>query len=77
MEVIFFPFVFLTLLIPIALSILSTVFWIWMIVDCAVNEPSHDNNKVVWILIIIFTHFIGALIYFLARRQQRIMEYGR
>jgi nitrate reductase gamma subunit len=46
-------------------------FWIWMIIDCATNEPSTGNDKVVWILIILFTHIIGALIYYFARRRQR------
>lgn len=74
MEIIFLPF---ALFIPFFFVIIPTIFWIWMIVDCAVNEPGHDNNKIVWILVILLTHFIGALIYFLARRQQRINEYGR
>jgi len=46
-------------------------FWIWMIVDCATHEPSTGNDKVVWIIIIVFTHFIGALIYYFARRRPR------
>ena len=58
----------------VAMGILSTGFWIWMIVDCAVNEPSKGSNKVVWVLIIVFTHVIGALIYFFARRPKRVIE---
>lgn len=72
-SIIFFPFF---LMFPLAIILIGTIFWIWMLVDCAVNEPAHDNNKIVWILIIIFTHFIGALIYFLVRRNQRIYELG-
>jgi hypothetical protein len=53
------------------------VFWIWMIIDCATNEPTAGNEKVVWILVIVFTHLIGALIYLLVRRPQRIRETGR
>jgi len=52
-------------------------FWIWMLIDCATNEPSAGNEKIVWILVIIFAHWIGALIYFLARRPTRIREVGR
>lgn len=55
----------------------GTAFWIWMLVDCATNEDSQGNDKVVWILIIVFTHWIGALIYLLARRPKRIEELGR
>lgn len=53
------------------IGLLGTVFWIWMLVDAAVNEPSTGTDKVVWVLIILFTHFIGALIYFFVRRMNR------
>ena len=52
-------------------------FWIWMLVDCATKEADTGNNKVVWILVIALTHFIGALIYLFVRRPQRIAELGR
>lgn len=59
------------------LGLLVTGFWIWMIIDCAVNETNEGNTKIVWILIIIFTHGLGALLYFLIRRPQRKAELGR
>jgi hypothetical protein len=61
----------------VALAILSTIFWIVTLIDCAVNEPSEGNDKVIWILILIFTHALGALIYRLARRPERIRLYGK
>ena len=57
--------------------IAAGLFWIWMIVDCATNEPSEGNGKIVWILIILFASWVGAIIYYLARRPKRIEEYGR
>ena len=51
-------------------------FWIWMLVEAATKEPSQGNEKIVWILVIIFTHWIGALIYFLVRRPERIRTCG-
>jgi hypothetical protein len=67
----------LLILFPILLVGLAlVVFWIWMLVDCATKEPSQGNDKIVWILIIVFTHWIGALIYFLVRRPQRKKEFG-
>jgi prolipoprotein diacylglyceryltransferase len=59
------------------IAILGSVFWIWMIVDCAANEPSGNNDKIVWLLVIIFVHFVGALIYYLVRRPERIRLFGR
>jgi hypothetical protein len=69
-----FPFLIFIPLILVGLALL--VFWIWMLVDCATKEPSQGNDKVVWILIIVFTHWIGALIYFFVRRPQRKKEFG-
>lgn len=47
-------------------GIAVTAFWIWMLVDCAQRTfpPQDQNTKVLWILIIVFTHWIGALIYY-------------
>ena len=55
----------------------GTVLWVWMIVDCATKEPSEGNDKIVWILVIVFTTWIGALIYLLVRRPKRIQMYGK
>ena len=48
-----------------------------MLVDCASNEPSEGNDKIVWILVILFTFFIGAAIYYLVRRPERMRNHGR
>jgi Phospholipase_D-nuclease N-terminal len=45
-------------------------FWIWMIVDCATNESLRGTEKIVWLLIVILLHALGALIYFLAGRKK-------
>jgi hypothetical protein len=54
----------------------GTIFWVVMIIECATKEPNLGNDKLIWILIIIFTHWIGALIYYFVRRPQRIQELG-
>ena len=59
------------------IGLAGTAFWVWMIIDCATKERSEGNDKVIWILIILLTHVIGALIYFFARRPARIREFGR
>ncbi len=48
-----------------------------MLIDCLMKEPSEGNDKLVWALVIIFTHWLGALIYLIARRPQRIAKFGR
>lgn len=67
----------LSFLLVLPVTLLCMAFWIWMLVDCALNEPSEGNDKLVWIIIILFANFIGALIYFLARRPQRKAKYGK
>ena len=58
------------------LALTGTVFWIWMIVECATKEPSQGNDKIVWILIIVLAHWLGALLYYFVRRPQRIAQHG-
>ena len=66
----------LMFLVFFVLGVGGTILWIWMIVDCATKEPSEGNDKLIWILIIVLTHWIGALIYLLVRRPKRIEQYG-
>jgi hypothetical protein len=53
------------------------IFWIWLLIDCATKEPSHGNEKIVWIIIIALFPFLGALLYFFVRRPIRIRQHGR
>lgn len=67
----------LLIIIPMVLIGLALMaFWIWMLIDCATKESSQGNDKLIWILIIVFTHWIGALIYFLVRRPERKKQLG-
>lgn len=58
----------------VGICVLGTLFWIWMLIDCARNEPRKGNDRLVWILVIAITHLVGALIYYFARRPERIRE---
>jgi hypothetical protein len=55
----------------VILGLLAFGFWIWMIVDCATNAALTGSDKVVWLLVVIFLHFLGALIYYLVGRGSR------
>lgn len=46
------------------LGILAQGFWIWMLIDCIMNDP----DRLIWIWVILFLNFPGALIYFIARK---------
>lgn len=69
-------FSFLFFIIFFGFGIIGTLFWLWMLIDCATKEPSEGNDKLIWIIIIIFTHVLGALVYFFVRRPKRKKDYG-
>lgn len=71
-----FPLVGIMFLLGMALTVVSFVLWIWALIDCLQHEPSSGNEKIVWVIVILLTHWIGALLYLLVRRPQRIRQYG-
>ncbi|PID52130.1 MAG: hypothetical protein CR972_03685 [Candidatus Moraniibacteriota bacterium] len=64
-SVVYFLFIGMILIV----SILGTVLWIWMIIDAAKNEKNDD--LLVWILILVFLQFIGAVVYYFVRKRPR------
>jgi prolipoprotein diacylglyceryltransferase len=59
------------------LALFGFILWLWMLVDCATKESNEGNTKIVWIIIIVFTNIVGAVIYLLVRRPQRYRELHR
>jgi membrane protein DedA with SNARE-associated domain len=60
-----------------AISFALLAFWLWMLIDCLQYEKNEENQKLVWTLVIIFTNWIGALIYFFVRRKERKLNEPR
>lgn len=58
-------------------SFLCFVFWVWMLIDCLKNEPSTGNDKIIWALVIVLLNGIGAVLYYLIRRPERIKQTGQ
>ena len=52
-------------------GLLAFVFWIWMIIDAIQNKGLTDGEKIAWVLVVIFLHCIGALLYFLIGHPKR------
>jgi len=50
------------------LSLVLTVLWIWILVDCVRNDPDWRS----WIWLLVFIPWIGALIYFAVRKAPRM-----
>ena len=55
------------------LALLAFAFWIWMLVHAITNNGLTDIEKLIWVIVILFTHFIGAAIYFFVGRPKRRM----
>jgi hypothetical protein len=60
----------------VGMALLAMGFWIWMLIDCATKESSAGNDKLIWVLIILFTHLLGAFLYCVIRRPRRKAELG-
>ena len=53
------------------LSLLTLVFWVWMLIDCVRNETDAGEKRLWWSLGIALTHVLGAGLYFLFRKLPR------
>lgn len=60
-------------LIVILMIVIPFIFWIWAFVDIIKNEFT-GNNKIVWLLVIIFVPVLGFILYFLIGREQKIKD---
>lgn len=61
------------LLIPFILVCLAvTVFWVWMLVSAIQNKGLTDTEKIIWVLVIIFLHGLGAVLYFFLGHPKRL-----
>ncbi len=59
------------------LALSALALWIWMLVEVLTRETDEGNSRLIWALVIVFTRWLGALIYLLVRRQERIRKLGR
>ena len=51
-------------LVVLVLFLVASVFWIWAIIDCITNRSLTDGEKVVWVLLLVFMHLIGTVLYY-------------
>ncbi len=51
---------------------LACVFWIWMLIHAVTNKGLGDAEKIAWVLVVLFLHALGALIYFFVGRPKAL-----
>jgi hypothetical protein len=60
------------LLIFLGIGVPGMIFWLWMLIDCVIYEQVEENERLTWILIILFTPLIGAATYYVVKRPKRL-----
>ena len=69
-------FLFIGGLVGGIVALVTTIFWLWMLIDAITNAALTGTEKIIWVLVVIFTHIIGALLYFLLARGGRASRPG-
>jgi hypothetical protein len=54
----------------ISVFLLSLVLWVLALVDVVRRQFRDPNAKLIWVLIVVFAHGIGALVYLVFGRKQ-------
>ncbi|MDI9394509.1 MAG: PLD nuclease N-terminal domain-containing protein [Euryarchaeota archaeon] len=49
----------------------------WTLADCLRKDTDEGNSRLIWVVVIVFTYIIGALLYHFIRRTKRAKELGR
>jgi len=44
--------------------ILISIFWIWMLVECLRKNFKNSMDKLVWVIVLLFTNILGAILYY-------------
>jgi uncharacterized RDD family membrane protein YckC len=55
------------------IAIAVCIFWIWMLIDCLHNPRLQGTEKLIWILVILVLHVLGAVLYYFIEREQRVV----
>jgi hypothetical protein len=56
----------------ISLMLLPMLVSLWALVDAIRSDFTKDINKLIWILVIICVPFVGAVLYFVLSRKQKV-----
>ena len=62
----------LLMLLAVTASILSVIFWIFMLVDSIKRKYKNSDDKIIWGLVVVLLGVLGALIYyFVVKRKSK------
>lgn len=52
------------------ISLAFLAFWVWALIDAIKNPRLSDNERLIWIIVILLTNWLGALIYLIVGRKK-------
>ncbi|MFN0020444.1 MAG: PLDc N-terminal domain-containing protein [Pirellulaceae bacterium] len=58
------------LLVMAVIGFALLAFWIWALIDAIKNPRLTDNERLIWIIVILLTSWLGALIYIIVGRKK-------
>jgi hypothetical protein len=56
-------------------AVLPTIFWLYCLVDIIKSE-FQGNNKIIWLLVVIFVPLLGMILYYSFGKKQKITSYN-
>jgi hypothetical protein len=59
------------LLVALPVLVALFIFWIWMLISAVQNKGLSEGEKIAWVLILVFVHLLGALLYFFIGHPKR------
>jgi hypothetical protein len=54
------------------LGILYFIFWLWMFIDCLQNSHLQGTEKLIWVLVLLFLHLLGPILYFFIVKESSV-----
>jgi hypothetical protein len=63
--------ILLAMLVVLPLALALFAFWIWMLISAVQNKGLSEGEKIAWVLVIVFVHWLGALLYFFVGHPKR------
>ena len=60
---------FFAIFLPFMLAMF--IFWIWMLISAVQNKGLTEGEKIAWVLILVFVHLLGAILYFFVGHPKR------
>jgi hypothetical protein len=61
------------MLVAFIFGLITLALWIWALVDAIQNPGLNPTERIIWVLVILLTNLLGAILYLLIGRNRRAM----